>query len=398
MGVAVSDLNTAKDALAVLSKHTGVPAQKLLALTAEELHACALKIDGIDVFALAERAGKMGIAEADVEKAVEGQHGAGAVLELMLHKVREQKETEPNTGVMSELESMSILALGKKARACAGIDKQQVNEAMEAEDKKAAIIELIVGAEVGAEEVDGGAAAPSAPKLDPALASEKAADIHSAGSHAGQCAPPERSAFLSLRFGEDHGAQVKAEELQAALKRKGVDAKIINMKAGGNIKQEVFSQIEYCSTFIAFGSKHYGEDTGNSASTYKESMYVENLKGDKKKKIILIRMIPFDEEFEHLQGRTFFGMNDLELPWMLGKPMPPNLADEIIKGMGPEATATTALAPALTPAQAGYTATQQVDGGAAMVVKNAKAMRNQEQMMAQIDPAAKKQMDSVSDV
>ena len=47
-------------------------------------------------------------------------------------------------------------------------------------------------------------------------------------------------------------------------------------------------------------------------------------------------MIPFEEEFEHMQGRTFFGMNDLELPWMVGEPMPPSLPDEIIKGMGIE--------------------------------------------------------------
>ena len=104
--------------------------------------------------------------------------------------------------------------------------------------------------------------------------------------------------------------------------------------ADGNIKEEVFSAIEYAGTFIAFGSKHYGEDTGNSASTYKESMFVENLKGDDKKRIIRIRMIPFDEKFAHRQARTFFGMNDLELPWMLGEPMPPDLPARIIEAMG----------------------------------------------------------------
>lgn len=104
--------------------------------------------------------------------------------------------------------------------------------------------------------------------------------------------------------------------------------------ADSNIKEEVFRAIEYADTFIAFGSKHYGEDTGNSASTYKESMFVENLKGNKKKRIIRIRMIPFEEDFEHLQGRTFFGMNDLEIPWMLGEPMPPDLPAMIIEAMG----------------------------------------------------------------
>ena len=125
-----------------------------------------------------------------------------------------------------------------------------------------------------------------------------------------------------------------AEALQAALASKGVEAKIINMKADGNIKREVFTQIEACGTFVAFGSKLYGEDTGNSASTYAESSYVEGLTGANKKKIIRIRMIPFDEGFEHLQGRTFFGMNDMTEAWMVGERMPADLPDKIVAGMG----------------------------------------------------------------
>eukprot|EP01045_Picozoa_sp_COSAG04_P007212 COSAG04_NODE_372_length_15668_cov_11.135975_9_plen_376_part_00 len=141
------------------------------------------------------------------------------------------------------------------------------------------------------------------------------------------------SAFFSLRFGDAHGVEPMAKELQAALKAKGVYAKIVDMQADGNIKKEVFSQIEACSTFVAFGSKHYGEDTGNSASTCKESEYVEGLTGANKKKIIRIRMIPFDEQFEHLQGRTFFGMNDMTEPWMVGEPMPPDLPGKIVAAM-----------------------------------------------------------------
>ena len=114
MGGAVSDLNTpANDALTMLSKHTKVPAEELLTLSAAELHAQAASIGDLDVFVLAERADKMGIAEADVETAMEGSHDAGAVLELMLRKVREQMEAERNAGQVGELNSMSVLALGK---------------------------------------------------------------------------------------------------------------------------------------------------------------------------------------------------------------------------------------------------------------------------------------------
>ena len=43
--------------------------------------------------------------------------------------------------------------------------------------------------------------------------------------------------------------------------------------------------IEHCDTFIIFGSRTYGEDTGNSACTYYESKFAL----DRKKRIILIR-------------------------------------------------------------------------------------------------------------
>ena len=110
--------------------------------------------------------------------------------------------------------------------------------------------------------------------------------------------------------------------------------------------------IEHCDTFIIFGSKAYGEDTGNSACTYYESKFAL----DRKKRIILIRaseswhsctcplcfsadaarwagMIPFDEEFEHLQARMLFGMNKFQILWELGTPMPADLPDRIVEAM-----------------------------------------------------------------
>ena len=44
-------------------------------------------------------------------------------------------------------------------------------------------------------------------------------------------------------------------------------------------------------------------------------------------------MIPFDEEFEHLQARMLFGMNKFQISWELGKPMPPDLPDRIVEAM-----------------------------------------------------------------
>ena len=52
------------------------------------------------------------------------------------------------------------------------------------------------------------------------------------------------------------------------------------------------------------------------------------------KRIILIRMIPFDQKFDELLGRQIFGLNKLELTWLVGTPMPADLPDEIVKAIG----------------------------------------------------------------
>ena len=61
---------------------------------------------------------------------------------------------------------------------------------------------------------------------------------------------------------------------------------------------------------------------------------MENLNGVDKKRIIRIRMIPFEEKFAHLHGRTFFGKNDMTETWMVGEAMPADLPDKIVAGMG----------------------------------------------------------------
>ena len=66
-----------------------------------------------------------------------------------------------------------------------------------------------------------------------------------------------------------------------------------------------------------------------------ESKYAQ----DRKKRIILIRMIPFEQDFENRQARFMFGLNKLVLPWMLGTPMPTNLPDQVFEALGiPEIT------------------------------------------------------------
>ena len=137
-------------------------------------------------------------------------------------------------------------------------------------------------------------------------------------------------AFFSLRFGAEHGVLPMAEQLLAALRERGASGMIVNMAAGRDIDTTVFEGIESCGTFLVFGSAKYGEDTGNQACTYYEYKHAFA----KKKRIVLLRMIPFDQEFEELQARVIFNANRLVLPWMVGQAMPLDLPLRIVDALG----------------------------------------------------------------
>ena len=49
--------------------------------------------------------------------------------------------------------------------------------------------------------------------------------------------------------------------------------------------------------------------------------------------MILLRMIPWGAQFEHLQGRIIFGMNELVLEWMEEQPMPEGLCERIVDAL-----------------------------------------------------------------
>ena len=159
--------------------------------------------------------------------------------------------------------------------------------------------------------------------------------VHSAGGslqYAGaRLRPaPARCVFFSLRFGAEHGVVPMAEALRDALAEHGVTAVIINMGLAGDIDTQVFQWIEHCDTFVVFGSARFGEDTGNQACTYYEYKHAFA----KKKRMILLRMIPFDQEFEELQARVIFNANRLVLPWMVGQAMPLDLPLRIVDALG----------------------------------------------------------------
>ena len=138
--------------------------------------------------------------------------------------------------------------------------------------------------------------------------------------------------FASMRFANGQPLP-EAIELREALQERGVHLKIVELTAGADINQEVFESIEHAEAFMVFGTSNYGEKTPNPACTYFESEYARNAG----KKMILLRMIPWEQQFDHLQARVMFGMNSLVLSWMEEMPMPEDLVDGIVAALESDA-------------------------------------------------------------
>ncbi|CAJ1443812.1 unnamed protein product, partial [Effrenium voratum] len=63
----------------------------------------------------------------------------------------------------------------------------------------------------------------------------------------------------------------QARALQRALKQHNVELVIVSAHLSESITRVVLQrELSRCDAFLAFGTKDYGEDTGNPASTYKE--------------------------------------------------------------------------------------------------------------------------------
>lgn len=137
--------------------------------------------------------------------------------------------------------------------------------------------------------------------------------------------PRARTIFGSMRF----PVPAEAIQLQQALATEGITLHIVRARAGQDISDEVFEWIEHSNTFLVFGTQNYGEDTGNPASSYAEAKYAQH----QGKRIILLRMIPWELDFDHLQARVMFGQNKLTLDWQLGAPMPALLCEQIVAAL-----------------------------------------------------------------
>ena len=308
------------------------------------------ELSALKVRALTQRAEAEGVDEGSLDAAGD----VDDIVELIIARRVEQavRDAAQEVALRAELSGMKLRALTKRAEEV-GVDETELDEAGGVED----LITLIVAvATAGPQHQPAAAPAPQPPELveraEPraseqshtslAVATEGHGDAHPAAAQADVPADVAtttvedgtRQLFGSMRFGPK-GILPEAKELQLALAEQNANMMIIDMAAGGDIDTNVFSGIEKCDTFLVFGTSGYGEDTGNQASTFYEYKHAFALK----KRIVLIRMIPFGQNFEELQGRVIFNANKLILTWIEGEPMPPSLVADIHKAIADPSTA-----------------------------------------------------------
>ena len=118
--------------------------------------------------------------------------------------------------------------------------------------------------------------------------------------------------------------------MRAALQKIGIMLKIVEVKPGGDIDQEVFTWLDFAETIMVFGCSRYGQDTGNPACTYNELKFAKATG----KRIILLRLIPNGEPFLFPLAQDIFSAKDdddwLEaLEWIWPDPMPERLPYDI---------------------------------------------------------------------
>ena len=78
-----------------------------------------------------------------------------------------------------------------------------------------------------------------------------------------------------MRFKEGGVRKEEAAQLQKVLEQKhGISCYIASPSTGHDIEEVVIHAMDGAKVFVAFGTPDYAENTGNTASTFKEVSYV----------------------------------------------------------------------------------------------------------------------------
>jgi hypothetical protein len=125
--------------------------------------------------------------------------------------------------------------------------------------------------------------------------------------------------FISFRFGE---AMKEAKLLRSKLTALGLNVFICEVEPGGNIMEEVSSNLDACTMALVLGTETYGQKGSVSYSTKEEMAFIMG----EHKPYFLVKMC---ERFAGPQTRLTFNQNISYELWLKGTPMPSDLPDKI---------------------------------------------------------------------
>jgi hypothetical protein len=225
-------------------KITAVDDQKSAALS--KLRA---ELDGLRPLALQKRATSDGVSEADLEGALESADPKAALIELLLkqHASAASADDAAQQALRSELDGLKLMALQKRA-AGAGVSDDDVEDAMETDDPKQAVIDLLLQQQHRSKT--------DAPASDRPHFGSGAPSSASASATASPSAVTSKHVMLSYQW--DHQVQVKrAYDLLTKL---GINCWMdIAGGMSGDIYESMANAVSNASLVVCFMSQKYQE-------------------------------------------------------------------------------------------------------------------------------------------
>ena len=138
--------------------------------------------------------------------------------------------------------------------------------------------------------------------------------------------PPTHDVFISLRWGE---SKREAMELQRLLQSRGlrVFGPLDEHLPGDNIVDKTVAAFEGSRLVIMMASRTYGREGSTWYTTFAEMTYTIALR----KPFFLIRMIPWETEFEEASTQLTLTNDIMAVVWLPGTPMPAQLVEQVLE-------------------------------------------------------------------
>jgi len=132
--------------------------------------------------------------------------------------------------------------------------------------------------------------------------------------------PPD--VFISFRFGEAHA---EALALKAALEVNGHRVFLSDVSPGGDLQTAISHALSRCKLAVILATRTYGARTNGLFDTSNEMNFIIG----RRKAYYLVRMIPFEEEWEEPATTMAFPPSIMFKLWLPGTPMADGTVEEI---------------------------------------------------------------------